>query len=84
MKLPGEASAFGLLILRIDPYIVLYPLIKSWPVASKTSEALLFHREGDEIVYLNDLRHAENAEMVLRLPVANGKTACGDGTSGNT
>ena len=69
LRLPGDTTVFGLLVLRIDPYKVLYPLIKSWPVASKTSEALLFRREGDEIVYLNDLRYAENAEMIQRRPV---------------
>lgn len=69
LKLPGESNPLGLIILRIDPYKVLYPLIRSWPLASKTSESLLFHREGDEIVYLNELRHAENSQLVLRLPV---------------
>ncbi len=69
LRLPGDTTVFGLLVLRIDPYKVLYPLIKSWPVASKTSEALLFRREGDEIVYLNDLRYAENAEMIQRRPL---------------
>ena len=73
LKLPDEKSVFGLLVLRIDPYRVLYPLIKSWPVASKTAEALLFHREGNEIVYLNELRHAEKTEMVFRLPVTTEK-----------
>jgi PAS domain S-box-containing protein len=69
LKLPGENNPLGLLILRIDPFKVLYPLIKSWPVASKSSESLLFHREGDEIVYLNELRHAENSQLDFRLPV---------------
>ncbi len=69
MKLPGESNPMGLLILRIDPSKVLYPLINLWPVASKTSESLLFHREGDEIVYLNELRHAENSQLAFRLPV---------------
>jgi PAS domain S-box-containing protein len=42
-------------------------------VASKTAESLLFHREGDEIVYLNELRHFEKTVMELRLPVTNEK-----------
>ena len=69
LKEPDNSSIFGLLVLRIDPHQVLYPIIKSWPVISKTSESLLFHMEGDEIVYLNELRHRENTELLLRMPV---------------
>jgi PAS domain S-box-containing protein len=66
---PGDTNVFGVLVLRIDPYKVLYPLIQSWPVTSKTSETLIFHREGDEVVYLNELRHMKNTELLLRKPV---------------
>jgi PAS domain S-box-containing protein len=65
----ADTTIFGLLVLRIDPQKVLYPLIKSWPVASKTSETLIIHREGDEIVYLNELRHVDNKQKILRLPM---------------
>ncbi len=70
-----DTTAIGLLILRIDPQKVLYPLIKSWPLISRTSETLLFHREGDDIVYLNELRHLENKGFDLRLPVTQEKLA---------
>jgi PAS domain S-box-containing protein len=70
-----DSTVIGLLVLRIDPQRVLYPLLQSWPVISKTSETLLFHREGDEIVYLNELRHLENKGLGLRLPVTQEKLA---------
>jgi PAS domain S-box-containing protein len=70
-----DSAVIGLLVLRIDPQKVLYPLIQSWPVISKTSETLLFHREGDEIVYLNELRHLEKTGLGLRLPVNQEKLA---------
>jgi PAS domain S-box-containing protein len=75
LKNPSDSNIFGLLVLRIDPHKVLYPLLKSWPVVSKTAETLLFHREGDEIVYLNELRHSGNPNLVLRLPVTSEKLA---------
>jgi PAS domain S-box-containing protein len=65
----GNNDVFGLLVMRIDPQKVLWPLIQSWPGISKSSETLLFHREGDEIVYLNRLRFLENTELVMRKPV---------------
>ena len=65
----NDTIILGLLALRVDPQKVLYPLIQSWPTPSKSAETLLFRREGDEIVYLNELRHLYNAELILRKPV---------------
>jgi len=65
----------GLIVLRIDPYKVLYPLVQSWPATSKTSETLLFRAEGDEIVYLNELRHIKNTEPFVRRSVTQEKLA---------
>ena len=60
----------GFLVLRIDPEKVLYPLIKSWPAVSKSAETLLIRKEGDEIVYLNELRHIKSSELTLRKPLS--------------
>jgi len=59
----------GVLVFWIDPHEELYPLIQSWPTPSPTAETLLVRREGDEVVYLNELRHRRNAAFVLRFPV---------------
>ena len=67
---PGtDASAEGALLIEIDPYQFLYPLIQSWPSSSRTAETLLVRREGDEVVYLTPLRHRANAELSFRLPI---------------
>lgn len=60
----------GVFIFNVDPYKVLYPLLQSWPTPSLTSETLLVRREGDEVVYLNELRHKKGAALALRLPIA--------------
>jgi PAS domain S-box-containing protein len=60
----------GVLVLRIDPATYLYPFIKRWPTPSLTAETLLLRRDGNEILYLNDLRHLSNAALALRLSVA--------------
>ena len=65
-----DSSVFGLLILRINPQKVLYPLIQSWPSPSKTAETLIVRQEGDEIVYLNELRHVKNSELILKRRVS--------------
>ncbi len=68
-----DSTAFGLLALRIDPHEILHPLIQTWPVPSKTAESLLVEREGDKVVYLNELRFKKNSELVLSKSVSEEK-----------
>lgn len=64
-----DKSAQGVLMLHIDPYRHLYPLIQTWPTDSRTAETLLVKREGNEVVFLNELRHMKNTALKLRLPM---------------
>jgi two-component system, sensor histidine kinase and response regulator len=59
----------GAIIMVIDPYQVLFPLIQSWPVPSRTSETLIVRAEGDSLIYLNELRHRYNTAMKLKYPL---------------
>jgi PAS domain S-box-containing protein len=74
---------FGLLILRIDPEKILFPLIKAWPTPSKSSETLLLRREGDSIVYLNDLRHQNNTAVKLKMPLSRSNLLAAIAAEGN-
>jgi PAS domain S-box-containing protein len=56
--------------LELDARQFLFPLIQSWPTPSKTAETLLIRREGNEVVFLNDLRYRPGAALRLRLPLA--------------
>ena len=56
--------------MGIDPNQFLYPLIQTWPTPSPSAETLLVRREGDEVVYLNELRHRKNTALNLRLPLS--------------
>jgi len=60
----------AVILLRIDPHLFLYPLIQTWPTSSRSSETLLIRREGEEVVFLNELRHRKNTALVLRSPVS--------------
>jgi PAS domain S-box-containing protein len=66
----NDSIVVGLLALRIDPQKVLFPLIQSWPTNSKSAETLLVRRDGDEIVYLNELRHLKNSTLVFKKPLS--------------
>ena len=72
-----EHQVLGVIVLQIDPASYLYPLLKRWPAFSQTAETLLVRQEGNEVVFLNDLRFQKNAALNLRasldrsdLPVA--------------
>ncbi len=57
----------AILVLRTNPYSYLYPLIQSWPTPSKTSETLLIHKNGDSVLFLNDLRFHTNAALTIKI-----------------
>ena len=62
----NDTTLFGYLALRIDPQKILYPLLKSWPTISKSAETLICRKEGNEIVYLNELRYQNEENTFLR------------------
>jgi PAS domain S-box-containing protein len=62
----------GVLVLRIDPTVDLYPFIQQWPSPSRTAETLLVRREGDEALFLNELRFRKNSALSLRVPLDKG------------
>lgn len=59
----------GAIVLRVDAADYLYPLIQSWPTPSETAETLLVRQDGDDALFLNDLRFRENAALALRIPL---------------
>lgn len=80
----GIDKTIGILLLRIDPSKILFPLIQSWPTPSKTAETLLIRRDGDEIVFLNELRHKKNTALEFHLPLNNDKLPAAMAVRGKT
>jgi PAS domain S-box-containing protein len=62
----------GYMLYEIDPGARLFPLIRNWPTASTTAEALLFRLDGDEVVFLSELRGRADAALNLRQPLSAG------------
>ncbi len=60
----------GALVIHVDPEKYLYPLIQSWPGSSTTAETNLFRKEGEDIVFLNELRHRKKTALTLHLPIS--------------
>ena len=56
-------------VLRSDAKEFLYPLIQSWPIPSQSAETLLVRKDGDDVLFLNELRHEAGAALSLRIPL---------------
>ena len=67
----GTASVpAGAFVLQINARQFLYPLIQSWPRPSVSAETLLVRRDGDSVLFLNELRHQANTALALRIPLS--------------
>jgi len=59
----------GAVILTANAGDFLFPLIQTWPTASSSAETLLVEREGDQVLYLNELRHQKGTALNLKIPI---------------
>ena len=53
--------------MQIDPETHVRPLIETWPTSSRTAETLLVRRDGDDVVFLSDLRYRDRTALELRI-----------------
>jgi hypothetical protein len=69
---PGEERnrSGAVLLMRIDPRIRLYPLVQSWPTETRSAETLLVRKDGDGVLYLNELRFRRDTALRMRLPLS--------------
>jgi PAS domain S-box-containing protein len=66
----GSHQALGAVVLRIDPTPYLYPFIARWPTPSETAETLLVRRDGNDALFLNEVRFQKDTALTLRIPLA--------------
>jgi signal transduction histidine kinase/ActR/RegA family two-component response regulator len=65
----GHREPVGVLAFEINPHEFLFPVVQSWPTLSRTAEALLVRREGDETMYLNEVRHRAGSALNWKVPL---------------
>ena len=65
---PDTSAAMGVLVLRDDLHY-LFSLIQSWPVGSDSGETLLVTKDGNDVLFLNELRFQEGTALKLRIPI---------------
>jgi two-component system, cell cycle sensor histidine kinase and response regulator CckA len=67
---PESPEPLGALVLVCDAAHFLYPLIQSWPTPSQSAETLLVRRDGEDVIFLNELRHQKDTALKLRVPLS--------------
>ena len=65
----AQDQPLGVVDFRTNPKTFLYPLIQHWPTPSLSAETILVQREGEEVVFLNKLRHLSHAALSLKEPL---------------
>ena len=61
---------FGAIYLAEDPLRYLFPLVDSWPDRSETAETQLVRADGNEVLYLDQLRYRDEPPLGFRLPLS--------------
>ena len=74
----------GLLALRVDPEKILFPILNSWPTLSNSGESILCRRDGNDIVYLSEVKNDRDSPLNLRIPVTAPKLPAVMATQGMT
>ena len=64
------AGALAVVVLVVDPSRALYPMVARWPVPSHTMRTALVRRDGDDVLYLNDLPGRPGSGFTVRRPLA--------------
>ncbi|HUI28769.1 MAG TPA: PAS domain S-box protein [Candidatus Acidoferrales bacterium] len=60
----------AVIVLRSDADNFLYPLIDLWPVPSRSAETILLEKQGDEIIFLNNLLFRPGSALEMRVPLS--------------
>ncbi|MCX6699898.1 MAG: PAS domain S-box protein [Methanomicrobiales archaeon] len=64
-----RGQPLGFVAFQVDPEKYIYPFIREWPGPSASAETLIVRQEGNEVVYLNDIRFSNNSALKLRVPL---------------
>ena len=62
-------APLGLVVLRCSARQLFYPIVEYWPTTSSTAETLLVEKSGEDVLFLNDLRHRKGSALKYRLPL---------------
>ena len=59
----GRRQSVGFLVLHVSPETFLFPYLLHWPTASVSGESLLVRRDGESVLFVNELRHGKTGQL---------------------
>ncbi len=59
----------GLIFVRIDLSVALFPILRDMPTSTRTAEVLLVSDDGDTVSYLDEMRHYQGMAAEPLLPL---------------
>ena len=68
-KAAQGSVAVGALVFQFDARQSIYPLVQTPARPTRTAETLMVRREGDSVLFLNNLRHNPSAALKLQIPL---------------
>ena len=69
---PDRIRPAGVLVLRSN-LAYFYGLIQTWPVESGSAESVLVRKDGEHVLFLNELRFRKQTALRMRVPLTVGK-----------
>jgi PAS domain S-box-containing protein len=71
VPIPGPGgAAVAAVVLRVDPRQAFFPMLRTWPVPSRSAESVLVRREGENVVFLSAGSDRPDAALNLQFPVS--------------
>jgi signal transduction histidine kinase/CheY-like chemotaxis protein len=65
----NQRYKIGVVEFILDPEAGFYNLMQTMPSAGKSGEILLVKKDGENVIFLNQLRFSDNASLTYRLPI---------------
>ncbi|MDP2430691.1 MAG: PAS domain S-box protein [Pseudomonadota bacterium] len=71
VALPVASVGVGpTVVLHVDLQAGLFPQLQTWSGPSHSGEVVWFRRDGDDLLFLNELRHRADTAVNLRFPLS--------------
>jgi PAS domain S-box-containing protein len=66
----GNNQPLAAIIMTVAPRDYLYSLIEIWPLPNRTAETLLVRKDGQDALFLSDVKYNPDSSLKLRIPLS--------------
>lgn len=64
-----NGKAIGALVLKVDAEKFIYSFLELMPISNRAVESFLVRKDGDEVLFLSELKNRAGAALNLRIPL---------------